>query len=275
MQGIYCIENKINGRKYYGSSVYVEERMIRHLKELRAKRHHNIFLSRAFEKYGEENFNFYIVEETHYSDRDHLLQLEQKYIDENVGGYNMAPANGGDLLTNHPNKEDIIRRATESNKKRNSELSEEEHRKKFVKYGEDNPNWRNGGVCRKKCPICNEVRIESKYKTCANCRDRTGENNPFYGKKHSEESLNKMRESQNERYKNVPKLDPSEYDFTFKYEITYPDGSVKEIFGAEAIAKEFNCSITNVMLTIERMAKGIEATKRSRFYQHTIKVVPR
>ena len=48
-----------------------------------------------------------------------------------------------------------------------------------------------------KCPKCGkEYRIVTVPKTCKSCYDKSGPNNPFYGKKHSEKTKKKIRESQ-------------------------------------------------------------------------------
>lgn len=196
MQGIYCIENIVSGRKYYGSSIDVDKRFDRHKRDLVLGSHHNQFMQRSYDKNGEHCFVFYVIEETTFSDRDSLLSLEQEYITENIndGGYNMAPASGGDLLTNHPNRTDIIERMRATQLVKISSMSEEEKRVKWAKYGEDTPNWRNGGVCRKICPKCNTNNIAATSSTCAMCRDRSGENNPFYKRNHTETTKKHLSE---------------------------------------------------------------------------------
>jgi group I intron endonuclease len=80
MIGIYSIKNVKNNNCYFGSSKNIEKRWKTHLNQLKNNKHHNIRLQRAWNKYGENNFIFEIVEEC---DETNLLQLEQKYIDLN------------------------------------------------------------------------------------------------------------------------------------------------------------------------------------------------
>lgn len=54
--GIYCYENKINGYKYIGQSQNLELRMFQRHKG-------SVYLLRALEYYGIENFKIYILEE--------------------------------------------------------------------------------------------------------------------------------------------------------------------------------------------------------------------
>ena len=43
------------------------------------------------------------------------------------------------------------------------------------------------------CPKCNIAVIADSAKCCDNCRDRTGVNNPFYGRNHSIETLERIK----------------------------------------------------------------------------------
>lgn len=60
--GIYKILNNINGKFYIGSAVNIERRLFWHKSRLRNNSHPNIYLQRAWLKYGEENFTFHIIE---------------------------------------------------------------------------------------------------------------------------------------------------------------------------------------------------------------------
>lgn len=97
--GIYKIVNKVDGKFYIGSSVDLNKRKSTHKYELRSRRHHNEYLQNAFNKYGEENFSFEIVEVV--EDKGMLIEREQHYIDtlracDRGVGYNLNTyARGG------------------------------------------------------------------------------------------------------------------------------------------------------------------------------------
>ena len=183
MIGIYKIVNILNKKSYYGSSVEIEKRWIRHKKDLKRNKHHNIHLQRAWNKYGEENFIFEIVI---LCEVDNLLIIEQSYLNKNPK-YNIGKgASGGDNISNNPNKNKIAKKISLSMKNRYSNMTKEEIDKIHSKPGNKNYNWK-GGISKNYCK-CGK-KISPNNKTCIKCRDTAKEKNPFYGKKHSKENL--------------------------------------------------------------------------------------
>lgn len=71
--GIYCIENLENNKKYIGMSNKVRKRVRRELTELSKNKHHNQYLQRSWNKYGEKSFNCYILE---YCIKEELCEKE-------------------------------------------------------------------------------------------------------------------------------------------------------------------------------------------------------
>lgn len=94
MIGIYKIENKINSKCYVGQSIDIEHRWMIHKSTLNNNTHHNNYLQRAWNKYGEENFEFKILE---ICSEDELDEKEIEWIDKlhsyryhsDSNGYNM------------------------------------------------------------------------------------------------------------------------------------------------------------------------------------------
>ena len=90
--GIYSIRNKINGKKYIGSSVDIYRRWGVHLRNLVRHRHPNEHLQRAWDQYGKNNFEF-VIEEI--CDSDVRFAKEQEWCDNyqtynRDKGYNIA-----------------------------------------------------------------------------------------------------------------------------------------------------------------------------------------
>lgn len=91
--GVYCIKNTINGKIYIGSAVRIGHRWDLHINSFKNNKHRNRHLQRAWNKYGCDNFIFYVVEKC---DKNCLLKREQYYMDKYdvtnpLLGYNICP----------------------------------------------------------------------------------------------------------------------------------------------------------------------------------------
>lgn len=92
MVGIYAIKNIVNNKIYIGSSNNIKRRFIKHKTELRKKKHCNKYLERAFHKYGENEFDFIILE---LCELENIIEREIYYIQlykslEREYGYNLT-----------------------------------------------------------------------------------------------------------------------------------------------------------------------------------------
>lgn len=79
--GIYKIVNKTNGKYYVGSSNDITGnfgRWYEHKWELKRKSHHNDYLQRSWDKYGENEFDWIVIETV---PENQLLIIEQRYLD--------------------------------------------------------------------------------------------------------------------------------------------------------------------------------------------------
>jgi len=77
--GIYMIKNKNNGKFYIGSSINMAARWAGHRSDLKKGKHHSKHLQRSWDKYGEESFEFTVIESV--ENTDDLLVREQHYLD--------------------------------------------------------------------------------------------------------------------------------------------------------------------------------------------------
>lgn len=96
MVGIYMIRNIKNNKKYIGQSVDINKRLITHIRHLKKDKHHNKFLQKDFNKYGEDAFKTYVLREL--SDKDDLDKWEMYYINLlstqcYAKGYNISTTN--------------------------------------------------------------------------------------------------------------------------------------------------------------------------------------
>lgn len=184
---VYQILNKNTQKVYIGSTKDYKNRKQTHLLNLRKDSHVNSHLQRSFNKHGEHSFEFSVLLEC-----EDYLEREQEIIDSSDWDnlYNMSKCvSGGDKLSYHPNREAIVDRIrVKMNELHSLEGDENPWRNRDVK-GENNPNW-NGWSSITYCTCGNEM--ASTAKTCSSCQDRTGENNPFYGKHHNDETKAKI-----------------------------------------------------------------------------------
>lgn len=87
--GVYCIENIVNNKKYIGLTRNINKRLQDHKYKLKNNKHENDLLQKSFNKYGFENFKFYILETT--DDLRSLSDMEIYYIEK----YNTLDKNFG------------------------------------------------------------------------------------------------------------------------------------------------------------------------------------
>lgn len=96
MGHIYQIRNLVNGKVYIGSTDRTfERRRIEHVTELRGGYHDNKYLQKSWNKYGEENFIFSVIDYTDNPEQTH--EREKYWIDYYVAllgednTYNIMP----------------------------------------------------------------------------------------------------------------------------------------------------------------------------------------
>ena len=106
---IYCIRNKINDKKYIGQTSDIKgykKRWSHHKSTLKHNKHYSKNLQYEFNKFGMDNFEFFILDEFTFSDKDLLkkvlLDMEKFYIDlwdteNDMNGYNDPKAKDKDI----------------------------------------------------------------------------------------------------------------------------------------------------------------------------------
>lgn len=91
--GVYQILCKPTGKVYVGSAVWLAKRKRHHREALLAGTHHNPYLQKAWNKYGNVAFEYSVLE---YCEKEKLTEREQIYLDllrtaEPEHGFNINP----------------------------------------------------------------------------------------------------------------------------------------------------------------------------------------
>lgn len=97
--GIYCIVNKVNGKRYIGQAVDLNKRWNL---EHKLGRKSNTHLQRAINKYGIQNFEFIVLEYLP-AKKEILINAEQKWLD-----FYFKNDNGHRLYNICPNAETVL-----------------------------------------------------------------------------------------------------------------------------------------------------------------------
>lgn len=90
ISGIYYIKNNINNKYYIGQSVNIKKRKQQHLAELRHNNHRNIYLQNAFNKYGEDAFEFKLIKVCKPKYLNRFEKMYVKIYDSYNNGYNLT-----------------------------------------------------------------------------------------------------------------------------------------------------------------------------------------
>lgn len=204
MSVVYIILNENNDRFYIGSAKCLKARWRRHMYELRNNRHHNVDMQTDY-----NNGNTFIVNTVFESEDRNAAFAEELYLIglsiEDPKCYNIgAGVHGGDNLTNNPKRSSIIEKMTASIREWIGKLTDAERKLKFGKFGKDNGMYgrthtpavkamlsklnKGRGLGVPKGPFSKAHRA----KMSENAKLRVGKKNPFYGKKHTEETRAKL-----------------------------------------------------------------------------------
>lgn len=112
--GIYQITHKSSGKKYIGSTNNINNRRLDHLRDLRNNRHCNPHLQNAWNKYGESDFVFQIIEIT--TTNTQFIR-EQWYLDNKIDWNNdfnsnksasLSPGTKGTTMSDETKKKKSI-----------------------------------------------------------------------------------------------------------------------------------------------------------------------
>lgn len=213
---IYLITNLVNNKTYIGwTSRDPYKRYREHQSTRTPKRQARSAISCAIEKYGVENFEFFIIYQS--KDYNHCRQIETHFIAEHRShveqwGYNKDL--GG---TGHKRSAETIekhrqkikgRKQSEEHKKKKGDAIRGEKNGMYGRHGEDNPNYgsTHTSETRLKISIAQKERI---------AKDKA--NGTYRHHELTDEEIEKMKETKRAKkesgeslkYKNIVIQDPS------------------------------------------------------------------
>lgn len=195
---IYCVTNKANGKKYIGKTeeYYINTRWCKH--KISARNGDKNYFHNAIRKYGEENFRFEVILTNVPSEELSKKEMEliRKYNTMMPNGYNMTLGGEGThgLI---PWNKGVPRSKETIQKLKNSFTTERRKKMREKVIGEKNPMY---GMRGEKSPTYGKTpkRMINGEKV-----PMIGENNPFFGKKHTEETKTILSELQNKNKKKI------------------------------------------------------------------------
>ncbi|WP_434750213.1 NUMOD3 domain-containing DNA-binding protein [Paenibacillus amylolyticus] len=160
MQCVYKIINKTNGKFYVGRTFDIVQRWKRHRSLLLLGQHHCTHLQNSWNKYGENNFDVHTVQMFETGDEVEDLRLAKTLEQEFIEMYKPT----GILYNKSWSAETGVSKG-------------EDH----VHYSKMPWDWMYSGDI-------------SRWREMIESRNMNGENNPFYGRTHSEETLKVLSE---------------------------------------------------------------------------------
>lgn len=135
--GIYLIVCSVSLHRYIGSAVNLNKRCAHHIAMLRANKHCNDHLQRAFNCYGEEAFSFEVLELV--PDKQDLIVYEQHHIDTSRPEYNLCPIAGNSLGYRHRDEDKKIMSAKAKARERSPHSSETKEKMSRSNRGQKRP----------------------------------------------------------------------------------------------------------------------------------------
>lgn len=180
--GIYAIINIITDKLYVGSSVYIRDRWNLHRNQLNDNKHHCKYLQRAWNKYGQINFIFTVIE---FCVRENLIEKEQYWIDSLKPEYNSFLIAGSALGYKHTEETKAKMKLKQISQKHRDSVSAANKNRVGQKY-----NVKTEHTVKCKCNVCSIVRNEKKRAWRAK---KKLENPEFYMEQQRKWDKNKVR----------------------------------------------------------------------------------
>lgn len=184
---VYIIKIIGDSRYYVGSTSNPKNRFWRHINELEKNCHHN----KPLQDLVNSGMGYYFEVIASYEHNSDAKAHEQRILDTGKNLLNISKhSTCGDILSYHPERDGIKAKISNTLK----EGYKSGRIKSESRYGKDNSNYRHGRCSDKAfCDDCGK-KVSRGNNRCMTCCKK-GSKNPFYGKKHSVESIQKAIQS--------------------------------------------------------------------------------
>ena len=239
--GIYIIINTKNGKRYVGSSINIRKRLWEHRANLRHNHHDNQHLQNAWNKYGEQSFEYSVLEVCSQEER---FSREQFYVNTLHPEYNICL----DVVENPP--------VTIETRQRHSEARKRLMAEGVIAITNNKPVWvynSEGSLVGQWESIRKAARDLHIHYSSA-CRVIQGKDSQVKGYKFfmtpQEHVTPFMKPTNSDKISIIYIVDDGETQLTFK--------------GAKAIAEYFNTTLGNIQIHI---TKHIKFHKRYMIYK--------
>ena len=191
ISGIYKIESIIKPERIYiGSAKDIMKRWWMHVNLLRKNKHHSVKLQNHFNKYGEADFKFSILLGCDNAD---LVKTEQYFLDSYNPYFNICKVAGSSLGIKR--SEETKKKMSDALKGRNLGIHTEETYKKLsaAAMGHEVTQETRDKIRK---TLTGKKHSQERINNIRKGIIKNGVSNSFLGKKHSEESRQKMSLSQ-------------------------------------------------------------------------------
>lgn len=190
---VYKLTFSGTNKVYIGQTKSLENRFSQHKRALQGGYH----INSDMQKYYSNNscdMSLEVIDVL--EDKSSADSFEEKLIEENYTSiFNISKnSGGGDILSYHPNLDEI----KEKLKCSNAKARQEGRLVTEPKFGKDNPNYKHGKRSKEFIEnlVCKTCLVEPVKSVDASCKDCwatkhketfKGESNPFFNKQHSDE----------------------------------------------------------------------------------------
>lgn len=202
--GAYVLTDVRTGKFYVGSSGDVHKRFAKHFSTLRTNKHHCLPLQFLWNNNGRLLQTVFQTET-----REEAYVLEQNLLDGHTDSDKLLniclQAKGGDTLTRHPKRVEIVEKIKAAITKRMMYLTPMEKKLLFGLPGSKNGMWGKTHTSEVKRILSlthlgnthslgHKHTDEFRKQMSENAKKRIGEKNSFYGKSHSDTTKQRLSE---------------------------------------------------------------------------------